>query len=906
MEHQAPDDGTDLLDLTRALNAALSGDGTRLESGDCLGNYILDHCLGEGGMGTVWLADQVEPVRRQVAIKLTRKRRMSRHELDLFMLERQALARMNHPAVGQIFEAGTLDDGAPFFIMEYVKGSTIATYCAQHALSVNERIELMHKVCLGIEHAHQKGVLHCDLKPSNIVVTEIDGKAQPKIIDFGTARMLDREKVQASMYGTLAYIAPEQANPTASLDTRTDVYTLGLILYELLAGERLRKNLSTQDDLSLDALQAALAKQAATRLPSDLAGERLPRSRQLELQAIIERSVHPDPDSRYSGAAALASDLASWLALEPVKALPESTGYRWRCLIRRHRLAFGIAGLAVLSLLGGLVGTTLGLREAQHQRFLSEQRQDDLTQVVRFQQKMLTAIDFQDLAERLTERLAGNAYRLAIREGQDETSARQMSEQTRDMIEGLAPVDAARDLVVEGILGQSANIIDQDYRRADRVEAALRIALAQTLLSWQAFSNAEHQIQTARKIFAELGDSSSLDALNAETEAVKLHWWRSEFEAALELSTRLRPVAERSLGPDHELTLYLLRAQSSMTSYAGNLMLALELGSALRQRLIALHGPDHPDTIRAEADWLDIYQRTLNDQCPAELIGQYEQHLQRAATLSGPARRIHAISSMNLGRCLALNGILDEAIDWTRNAADAARETLGERHQITLVALNDTAWLLLLSGRYPEVDTMIQSLDELLIEVHGHQSHMPWFARSYRLALDSIAGRHGEAIAGFEQLAELVENNLTAPETLLRWVLTQKAMAQERAGLTIESWRTSDSALQLCLSSINESGCALERLETLRLALAASQAVDATVIDRIFEHSHSMHLRQDIRSLAAWLAFQTSQDPTRQQQILDQHLLWILASPERQLSARQQLIRDQLRSLSVADGRIHQ
>ena len=212
--------------------------------GRVIGRYHLLQKIGEGGMGEVWLAEQKEPVRRRVALKLVKAGMNTREVIARFESERQALALMDHPAIAKVFDAGSTPEGAPYFVMEYVAGVPITNYCDNHRLNTRERLELFMHVCEGVQHAHQKAIIHRDLKPSNILVTEVDGRAAPKIIDFGVAKALTQKLTADTMFtrvgallGTPEYMSPEQAHSSGEdIDTRTDVYSLGIILYELLAG----------------------------------------------------------------------------------------------------------------------------------------------------------------------------------------------------------------------------------------------------------------------------------------------------------------------------------------------------------------------------------------------------------------------------------------------------------------------------------------------------------------------------------------------------------------------------------------------------------------------------------------------------------------------------------------------
>jgi tRNA A-37 threonylcarbamoyl transferase component Bud32 len=350
--------------------------------GAVIGRYKLLEKIGEGGFGVVYVAEQKEPVKRRVALKIIKLGMDTRQVVARFEAERQALALMDHPNIAKVLDAGATSTSRPFFVMELVRGVQLTDYCDQHKLSTGQRLDLFIQVCHAIQHAHQKGIIHRDIKPSNILVTVNDGVAVPKVIDFGIAKATQMELTEKTIFtrfqqfiGTPAYMSPEQAEVTSvDIDTRSDIYSLGVLLYELLTGKTPfdpKELLEAGIDEMRRTLREAEPARPSTRVntlgPDELTTAAKRRSTDPpklanilrgDLDWIVMKCLEKDRARRYETANGLAVDIQRHLSNEPVLARPPSAAYRLQKLVRRHKAAFAAAALVVSVLVLGIAASS--------------------------------------------------------------------------------------------------------------------------------------------------------------------------------------------------------------------------------------------------------------------------------------------------------------------------------------------------------------------------------------------------------------------------------------------------------------------------------------------------------------------------------------------------------------------
>jgi serine/threonine protein kinase/tetratricopeptide (TPR) repeat protein len=464
--------------VQRQLNARRGELAPLVEAcGDHVGRYKLLQQIGEGGCGIVYMAEQEEPVRRRVALKVIKLGMDTKQVITRFEAERQALAMMDHPNIAKVFDAGATETGRPYFVMELVRGVKVTDFCDENQVSTEERLNLFIQVCHALQHAHQKGIIHRDIKPTNILVPVDDGVPVPKVIDFGIAKATQGKLTDQTLFtafeqfiGTPAYVSPEQAVMTnVEVDTRSDIYSLGVLLYELLTGQtpfRQKDLLSSGLDEMRRTIREKDPVRPSTRLkamvPSDLTTvaknrglqpPQLIRRVRGDLDWIVMKCLQKDRARRYETASELAMDVERHLHHQPVLARPDSQAYRVAKFVRRHRAAVTFASLIVVALIAGLTGTiTQARRATQHARLEEAQRRRA------------------DEAARAANQQRDFAFRQLSR-------AEAINDLNWFLLSDAAP--AGKPFTVGHLLAQAERVIDQQTGEPDDNRVELLIAIGQ-------------------------------------------------------------------------------------------------------------------------------------------------------------------------------------------------------------------------------------------------------------------------------------------------------------------------------------------------------------------------------------------------------------------------------------------
>jgi serine/threonine protein kinase len=663
-------------DKTRTLQS--TGETARM-----VGPYHILQKLGEGGMGEVWVAEQHKPIHRRVALKLIKAGMDTKQVIARFEAERQALAMMDHPAIAKVFEAGETDEGRPYFVMEYVQGIPITTHCDQNRLTTPERLELFMHVCEGVQHAHQKAIIHRDLKPSNILVVIQDGVAMPKIIDFGVAKATAQSLTERTMYtelgmliGTPEYMSPEQAEMSGqNVDTRTDVYSLGAILYELLVGalpfdpKELRRagfdeirrkirqedppkpsaKLSTMGDAST--IQAEIRRTESPTLIRQIRGD---------LDWITMKALEKDRTRRYGSPSELAADIDRYLHHQPIEARPPSGLYKTKKFIRRHRVGVGVASTLAILLVTFSITTAIQARRIARER---------------------------------------------DRANQEAEVSRQVSDFLTGLFKVSDPSEArGNSITAREILDKGAKSISEAMKSQPVLQSKMTSTIGEVYTNLGLYKEAEPLLAGALTTQRRIQGNSHPETLSSIHKLANLYWYQNRKEDAERLYDELVEIRKRVLGKDHPDTLRATYDLASLYWAREQFDKAVGLAQKTLEAQRRVLPEDHPDIINSIANLSSFYyaQERYKDALPLD-----EEAVALGVRVLGKDHPDTLLSMFNLATIYEKLEMFDRAESIYVSSIEGQRRVLGDEHPITIKSQSALAKMYIHLKRYDEAKKLL-------------------------------------------------------------------------------------------------------------------------------------------------------------------------------------------------------
>jgi serine/threonine protein kinase/tetratricopeptide (TPR) repeat protein len=733
--------------------------------GTVIGPYKLLEQIGEGGFGIVFMAEQTAPVKRKVALKVIKPGMDTRQVIARFEAERQALALMDHPNIAKVLDAGATETGRPYFVMELVRGVPITSYCDEHLLSPRERLKLFLDVCHAVQHAHQKGIIHRDIKPTNVLVTQHDDKPVVKVIDFGVAKATSGQLTDKTLFtgfaqlvGTPLYMSPEQASMSGiDVDTRSDIYSLGVLLYELLTGttpfdksrlqqaafdevrriireeepqkpstrlsELSRSSLPGWTDRKLDAPDhTGPARQAGPTSLASIAALRKTEPRKLsqlvkgDLDWIVMKALEKDRGRRYETANGFAADVLRYLADEPVTACPPSAGHRFRKFARRNRVAIATGAIVALSLVIGSGVATWQAVRATHER-----------------DRAMTA-----------ERAATESAAVATA----------INDFIKDDLLALANpmLEPDRQITLRAVVDRAAASVGDRFASQPLVEAGIRETLGNTYQGLGDDEESLWQFQRAAEIYRQVHGDDHRRTRVATFHAAAALQQLGRYAEAESLLASLLQVERRLLGAEHDDTLHTM----IQLAWCREMELQFEPAEPLYAEALAIlrrtRGESHPLTLYAKSAIAVLYNKTDRLDAAEPL---FREVLTTRRTTLGNEHPLTLQSAGHLGSLLLQKQDYAGAEPLLAKSLETQRRVLTESHASTIESIVQMAHLYALTGRPDDAELLLREALELARR-HRGEDHPVTLRYQSSLAAHLInRDRHAEAEAPLQRVVEV-------------------------------------------------------------------------------------------------------------------------------------------------------
>jgi len=800
--------------------------------GTQIGPYKLLQVIGEGGMGVVYMAEQTEPVKRKVALKLIKPGMDSGQVIARFEAERQALSMMDHVNIARVLDAGTtsgepggVSPGRPFFVMELIHGVTITKYCDDNHLTPRERLELFVPVCQAIQHAHQKGIIHRDIKPSNVMITLYDGKPVPKVIDFGVAKATEQKLTERTLFtqygtmvGTLEYMSPEQAEMSAmGVDTRSDIYSLGVLLYELLTGSTplirgrvrgaayaevirlIKEEEPPRPSTRLSESGEALASISAQRQMEPAQLTKLMRG---ELDWIVMKTLEKDRNRRYETANGFAADVQRYLNDEPVQACPPSAMYRFLKFARRNKVALSTAAVISSALvLGTVMSTWQAVRatRAKHdaevaQHHADQARDNEARQRAAAELARKEEAEQRGIAEQQRNR-AVDAEKLARsneeKAHEEEQNAKRSADEARAVLEFFQEkvLAAARPESQEGGLGVAATIRDSldaaepqigpAFQAQPLVEGSIRNTLGVTYMYLGEAELAIRQFERSRQLRSDNLSSDHPDVLTSMNNLALAYQDVGNLDQAMPLHKQTLEKRLAKLGPDHSDTLISMNNLAMAYQDAGKLDQAVPLFEKTLEKTQAKLGPDDPSTLISMHNLANAYQAAGNLDQALPLL---EQTLEKTQAKLGPDHP-DTLGSMNsLAIAYKDADKLDQAVPLLEQTLEKTQAKLGPDHPHRLITMNNLASAYQAAGKLDQALPLFeQTLEKTQAKLGPDHRDTLRIMNNLALAYQD-AGKLDQAVPLFEKTVEKTQAKLGPDHPSTLTITNNLAVAYQAVG----------------------------------------------------------------------------------------------------------------------------